>query len=709
MRVPVVLVLCGGVLASEAQVPGDGLVCFLPFQATIQDSSGNGHDAVASGGTYTTDRFGTAMSAIALNGISDSIRLPIPGFTPMTGDFSISFWLKTSSPEVLNILSIKDAPEDTVENFEMQLNSTYRSQPIMELYYASFTYWNGSGANENRLAQGSVGRYYNGTWQHYVLRRSGDSLQFWHDRYLLVETIFGGPLGDDGELVISAAPYRFDGSIDDIAIYDRALTSAEMVAIHHDRMPFELRSPTGTDAYVQGDTAFVFWRWDPDQVSDSVDLDFRVNGTGPWEATGQNQLVDWTPFRFEMDFPIGTSIELRLRDHLDTNLVTYSGAFIVSEYAWELVTDDLPFTERDGSGLLAFHDRLWLLGGWDPPFHPPNYTHSEVWSSADGIDWHFHGDAPWAGRHCSGWLMHDDAMWVIGGDLQSGCLRDVWRSDDGVEWELLLDTIPDFHPLRNSHMTASLNGDILNFGGQPAAYVPENLSQVWRSADGVAWEQLPDAPWKPRGMVLNSCVDDAGNLWLLGGGRLWDRRCYNDVWKTDDGINWEQVLAAAPWAPRYWHNVAWFDGKLWVTCGVVDQTNAADTWYSPDGVEWHQLMHPRYDARHASSVTVFDNALWQMAGIISNDCWRLRNVASPIMHIEERTDAQLHLYPNPTNGIVHVETDLTWVTLLTSTGLSAPITRRGNELDLSALPAGVYILSVQHSDGSMNNRRIVKL
>ena len=403
--------------------------------------------------------------------------------------------------------------------------------------------------------------------------------------------MYGGTLGDAVDLVVGAAPHRLEGVIDDIVCYDRALTTAEMHQVYHDRKPFEFRSPLSTDAYVQGDTATVFWLWDASAVSDSVDLDYRLNGTGTWLPTGQNQLVDWTPHPFPMTFPIGTAVELRLRDHLDTNISTTTGPFIVSEYAWEEVNPDLPFTNRDGSGLLTFNGRMWLLGGWDPPFHEPNYTHSEVWSTTDGLDWTFHGEAPWMGRHVSGWQVHDDALWVIGGDPQSGSLRDVWRSEDGENWTQVLDSIPGLLPLRTMHMTASLGGALLNFGGQPATYVPENLDQVWSSPDGVTWTQLPSAPWKPRGMVLGSCVDDDDTLWLLGGGRLWDRRCYNDVWKTGDGVAWEQVTAAAPWAPRYWHNVAWFDHRMWVICGGVNgKTPRA-------GAVWRQghLLHFGFD------------------------------------------------------------------------------------------------------------------
>lgn len=293
---------------------------------------------------------------------------------------------------------------------------------------------------------------------------------------------------------------------------------------------------------------------------------------------------------------------------------------------------------------------MWLLGGWDPPYHDPTYTHSEVWSTTDGLNWTFETTAPWPGRHCSGWLVHDNAMWVVGGDPQSGALRDVWKSTDGINWTQILDTIPEFSPLRTMHMMASINGNMFNFGGQQIEYVNENLNQIWRSTNGLDWTQLPDAPWKPRGMMLNSCVDNQDTLWLLGGGRLNDRRCYNDVWKTGDGTNWELVLATAPWQSRYWHNVAWYDNKMWVICGIVNQTDNNETWYSSNGIDWYELKQPKYSARHAASVTVYDNALWLMAGIASDNCWKLTNQSPTWVDDSEKSEESIIIYPNPNNG-----------------------------------------------------------
>ena len=111
---------------------------------------------------------------------------------------------------------------------------------------------------------------------------------------------------------------------------------------------------------------------------------------------------------------------------------------------WECVTDDPPWAARDGAGAVTFRGRMWLMGGWnhtDPVLFPDanGQTSSEVWSSADGASWTLEvAEAPWPSRHCSGFLVHDDAIWLVGGDNGRGPYqKDVWRSSNGVEWELV--------------------------------------------------------------------------------------------------------------------------------------------------------------------------------------------------------------------------------------------------------------------------------
>jgi len=115
---------------------------------------------------------------------------------------------------------------------------------------------------------------------------------------------------------------------------------------------------------------------------------------------------------------------------------------------------------------------------------------------------------------------------------------------------------------------------------------------------------------------------------MLGGG-TYDTRdhpqrlFYNDVWSSADGKRWTCHLENAPWHPRQYHEVAVFDDKLWVLEGW-NKANRNDVWYSPDGVNWHELPGTPWAVRHAASVFVYDDALWMVAGNnMQPDVWKL--------------------------------------------------------------------------------------
>jgi hypothetical protein len=303
-------------------------------------------------------------------------------------------------------------------------------------------------------------------------------------------------------------------------------------------------------------------------------------------------------------------------------------------YAWTCVNDYAAFVPRDGAGLLAFEGRLWLLGGWNPSDkeHFPQICNSEIWCSEDGAEWDLVTHAPWEGRHTAGYAVHDGRMWIVGGDANQGHYQsDVWVSDDGERWEQILDDAP-WGP-RVLHHTVAFDGAIWLMGGQTVPhFAPAEerfYADVWRSEDGAFWERVADdLPWAPRGMIGGSSIFD-GRIWLLGGGTYDtpdhpDRIFLNDVWASSDGVEWEQVADETPWAPRQYHEVAAWDGRLWVMEGYDGEANRKDVWHSPGGTHWQEMPDTPWLPRHAASVTVFEDALWVVAGNnMTPDVWRL--------------------------------------------------------------------------------------
>ena len=308
-------------------------------------------------------------------------------------------------------------------------------------------------------------------------------------------------------------------------------------------------------------------------------------------------------------------------------------------YRWTRVTGQAPFAARDGAGALVFRNRMWFLGGWNPsdPVHFPKVCNSEVWSSVDGAKWKLEvPQAPWEGRHCAGYVVHQGKMWIVGGDPNQGHYQnDVWSSADGVKWDRVTNEVP-WGP-RVLHHTLAFDNRIWVMGGQtlpPFAPGEEVFyCDVWNSLDGVKWTKVADKlPWAPRGMIGGSVVFK-NRMWLLGGGtydtpKKPERIYHNDVWSSAEGVQWDRHVKAAPWHPRQYHDVAVFDDRMWVMEGYrPDIGNSNDVWHSADGVSWTELPETPWAPRHAASVFVHDNALWMVAGNnMESDVWKLVRV-----------------------------------------------------------------------------------
>lgn len=149
---------------------------------------------------------------------------------------------------------------------------------------------------DNYLAEGAAGTWYDGRWHHHVLTRTNDTLSVWHEGLNYTSVYYehyAGPIGDALNFVVSAAPNKLKGTVDDIAFYNRALSEIEILNLFHDHNPFNFIDPKSTDAYFEGDTILVRWDFDATQVSDSIDLEYRINETGDWILTDQNHLVEY--------------------------------------------------------------------------------------------------------------------------------------------------------------------------------------------------------------------------------------------------------------------------------------------------------------------------------------------------------------------------------------------------------------------------------
>jgi hypothetical protein len=293
------------------------------------------------------------------------------------------------------------------------------------------------------------------------------------------------------------------------------------------------------------------------------------------------------------------------------------------ENSWRKIENEKSWTGRDGAGLVFLNGYLYLLGGW-------NYSAvtNEVWRTKNIVDWERLPDAPWEARHGAGWVVHDKKMWVIGGDL----IDDVWFSPDGISWTMALSSAP--FGKRYTPSAISSGEYIYLYGGQrwtPVDWcnsrpdcLPVGLNDVWRSQNGVDWEQIqPDAPWGGRSLIHGGLYFN-NEIFIIGGGLKNAVERYSetysefeDIWSSSDGINWKKELDKFSFPARTHFSVmATLNGCYLSDGSVSTQRNVSnDLFFATDCINYTQLKTPKeMQRRHGSSLANFNGSVIILAG-----------------------------------------------------------------------------------------------
>ena len=396
--------------------------------------------------------------------------------------------------------------------------------------------------------------------------------------------------------------------------------------------------------------------------------------------------------------------------------------------SWSTIIDSAEWVARAGLQAVSIDDTFFVMGGRTPkpPGFPPiqgdSYIWNDVWKSADrGASWtQIHANDTstdhWPARAYFQALTKNDSIFIMGGQNYNVILNpmdsslvsvsdffdDVWASADGVNWTEMTDSAgwtgraglsAAVYNNEIYVMGGSTNDDAAVIGGPPIRIY---YNDVWKSADGKNWVQLSDsADWSPRAGGIAVVKDDY--LYMIGGevGFI----CFpgfpcppyfNDVWRTQDGIDWEPLTYAAPWSARPGHQVVVADDKFVLFGGfglkpdsIFVPANPIDTWVSTNGAQWEKLAAPPWNAVSPTQIkydfdalVAYDEAM-QMDYIytfggdretfnfadplnhlnIDNDVWKFcanGDIIASSVKINEGID--MIVFPNPVSDEIRVNT-----------------------------------------------------
>lgn len=284
---------------------------------------------------------------------------------------------------------------------------------------------------------------------------------------------------------------------------------------------------------------------------------------------------------------------------------------------WIQETQQAAWQARDSQGEFVYDGNLWIMGGWFTPQLP---NPRDVWKSPDGKNWvRVVETAPWKHSDLPASMVFKGKMWMMGGRKLPGseCSNQVWSSSDGANWTLVTDEAGWSPRLAPGHVVFKNRMWIL--GGTSDFYHNNDttlMNDVWSSADGKEWKlEVANAPWSKR--THGQAIVFDGKIWVIGGGqRAPEAIPSNDVWYSEDGVNWTQATASAAWKPRLWFSTVVYRDRMWVLGGWSEEEgNFGDVWYSKDGRTWTEFKSDAiWSKRHEHSAFVFKDKIWVAGG-----------------------------------------------------------------------------------------------
>jgi len=213
-------------------VPSDGLVGYWPFNGNANDESGNGNNGTVNGATLTTDRNGNSNSAYSFDG-SSYIRISNnPAFNFGIGDYSISCWVKKTGTDWLNNIIGKST---THPRTGLYLGFVYN-----QIRFISGTNITANSSNGDVIHPTDSDNLYNIVA---VFNPSNNLVKLYLNGVLVSSTASNATLlncDNSDDLMVGVAhlsgdpsgPEYFHGKIDDIGIWNRALTQQEITQLY---------------------------------------------------------------------------------------------------------------------------------------------------------------------------------------------------------------------------------------------------------------------------------------------------------------------------------------------------------------------------------------------------------------------------------------------------------------------------------------------
>ncbi|MDZ7308483.1 MAG: T9SS type A sorting domain-containing protein [candidate division KSB1 bacterium] len=202
------------------------LVAYYPFNGNANDESGNGHHGTVFDARLVADRLGQPDRAYAFDGVDDNIRIPNHPGLNFQQAITVSFWMKIGQ------FYAREAYPLSHGNWENRWKISLTNGGVR------WTVKTDHPVNAGIKDLDSKTKFVVDKWYHLTALFSGRDFEIYVNGELDALTSWAGailPTTIDlmvGQVLPGNRSYNFNGVIDDIRIYNYALSVAQIQALH---------------------------------------------------------------------------------------------------------------------------------------------------------------------------------------------------------------------------------------------------------------------------------------------------------------------------------------------------------------------------------------------------------------------------------------------------------------------------------------------
>ena len=265
-----------------------GLVGWWPFNGNAIDESVNSNDGTVNGATLTTDRFGIANAAYSFNGIANSILVPSV-FYDISVSHSISMWVSINDLTLVGQY-LWNTSNHTGEAFVYNWGA-YNNNVLYCL--GNGTSWSITCGTEQTFLTATSNIWYlytmtysSGVWSIFINGQLADTYTSANLPTGVSSLVFGD---------IAMGGEALNGKLDDIGIWNRALTQQEITDLYNGCQLSVNTQPTNQTININNNAQFIVSSSDPSatfQWQTDLGVGYQnLNSVGQYSGTANDTLT----------------------------------------------------------------------------------------------------------------------------------------------------------------------------------------------------------------------------------------------------------------------------------------------------------------------------------------------------------------------------------------------------------------------------------